>query len=98
MEGSFILTRVKRLNKNSASCTEDTKTSLTSCLKVFYAIDCNLDQNLIFFFIKKYLVGNVGCNLDLLGERSAKEEEKKVEGAACFTNTRLKDLYSLFIW
>ena len=39
--------------------------------------------NLIFFFIKKYLVGNVGCNLDLLGERSAKEEEKKV--AFCIT-------------
>ena len=34
MEGSFMLSRVQRLNKASAPCTVDPKTSLTSCLKV----------------------------------------------------------------
>ena len=37
MEGSFMLSRVQRLNKASAPCTVDPKTSLTSCLKVLNA-------------------------------------------------------------
>ena len=35
MEGSFMLSRVRRLHKGSAPCTEETSTSLTSCIKVF---------------------------------------------------------------
>ena len=55
----------------------------------------------------------MGCNLELLGQRQnggrGKEEAidkhddgeaiaKHEEGEACFTNARLKTLYSLFIW
>jgi len=91
MEGSFMLSRVRRLHKGSAPCTEETSTSLTSC-------------------IKKYLTHQVGCDLDLLGQKRHNEESlteargKNQEeaadgkGEACFTNPRLKTLYSLFIW
>ena len=34
MEGSFMLSRVKRLQKESDPCTEDTSRSFTSCVKV----------------------------------------------------------------
>ena len=111
MEGSFMLSRVKRLDKDSAPCTEDTTTSLTSCIKVFLLtiMTCKVNQTMkeiLNHCWQKYLTHQVGCNLDLLGQGHDKEErgENQVEimrdheGEACFTNARLKALYSLFIW
>ena len=72
-----------------------------------------------FELFQKYLIREVGCNLELLGQRQnggrGKEEaiakhegeaeheeeeaiDKHEKGEACFTNARLKTLYSLFIW
>ena len=59
---------------------------------------------------QKYLTHQVGCDLDLLGQKRQNEESLTEargknqeetaddEGEACFTNPRLKTLYSLFIW
>ena len=70
------------------------------------------------YFWQKYLTHQVGCDLDLLGQKrhseeslmkkrgknqqeargENQEETAEDEGEACFTNARLKTLYSLFIW
>ena len=126
MEGSFTLSRVKRLAKDSASCSQDTTTSLTSCLKVLiWTIMMTFNPNTSYqmaLFVKrlkqpmkevlelrcpKYLIRLVGCHLDLLGQSQESLTKRRGgqeatdddnEGEACFTNTRLKNLYSLFIW
>ena len=62
-------------------------------------------KEIVNYCWQKYLTHQVGCNLDLLGQGHDKEEKNEIqeetayrEGEACFTNARLKALYSLFIW
>ena len=113
MEGSFMLSRVQRLNKASAPCTVDPKTSLTSCLKVLH-VNCECSWLVIqrFLHCQQYVIRQVGCELDFLGdnlkeEKSLSDEVKDTssengvveeKNAACFTNNRLNALYSIFIW
>jgi len=93
MEGSFMLSRVQRLNKASAPCTVDPKTSLTSCLKqyVIRQVGCELD------FLGDNLKEEKSLS-DGVKDISSENGVEVEKNAACFTNNRLNALYSIFIW
>ena len=61
---------------------------------------------------QQYVIRQVGCELDFLGENLKEEKSlsdevkdtssenggEEEKNAACFTNNRLSALYSIFIW